>query len=398
VDGRLQLLRRARGYAPAPVGPPGLAEGVLAFGGHLKAAVAAGGGCGLVTSQHLGDLDGAPARDAYAAAATDLPRLHRAVPRLAVRDLHPDYASSHAAEASGLPVVPVQHHVAHAAGCLAEHGLAPPALGVCWDGSGYGADGTVWGGEFLHLTRSGWRRVARLRPFPLPGGDAAVREPRRAAIGLLHEAFGEAWAGRTDLAPLSDFGPEELAVLRRMLSRGLNTPRASSAGRLFDAVAALCGLRQRSGYEGQAAAELEAAAADAPAGAPYPLPLRPSDEAEGPLNLDWQPALTAILADLSTGAGAATVSRRFHDVLAEAIVAVARRAGEPRVVLTGGCFQNVRLAETTAARLRAAGFEPLQHRVIPPNDGGLAFGQAVWASWTHAKGEGSCASPSPAAS
>jgi hydrogenase maturation protein HypF len=199
VCGRPQLLRRARGYAPAPVAVDGVAEGVLAFGGHLKATMALSHRSAVVLSQHLGDLETAAARQAHAAALADLTRLHDARPRLAVRDLHPDYASTRAAEASGLPIVAVQHHLAHAAACLAEHGLAPPALGVVWDGTGYGPDRTIWGGELLHVTEAGWHRVGRLRPFRLPGAEPAVREPRRAALGLLHAAFGEACLAMTDL-------------------------------------------------------------------------------------------------------------------------------------------------------------------------------------------------------
>jgi hydrogenase maturation protein HypF len=398
TGGRPQLLRRARGFAPAPVGPPGLAEGVIACGGHLKAAVAVGAGCGLALSQHLGDLEGPAARAGHAAALSDLIALHGARPRLAARDLHPDYASGRAAERSGLPVVAVQHHVAHAAACLAEHGEAPPALAVAWDGAGCGPDGALWGGEALRLGRDGWRRLAGLRPFRLPGGEAAMREPRRAALGLLHAASGPQALEGADLPPLADFAAGERRMLARMLERGVNAPQTSSAGRLFDAVAALCGLCQRAAHEGQAAAALEAAAAGAPPGRPYPFPLRPPARPGEARILDWAPALAEILADLRAGRGAAEVSRRFHDGLAAAIVALARAGGERRVALTGGCFQNVRLTETAAAGLRGAGFRPLWAERVPPNDGGLAFGQAVWAFWMHGEGDGSCASRFPAGS
>ena len=398
VAGEPQLLRRARGYAPAPLPVEGLVDGLLAHGGHLKATVAVSTAAGVALSQHLGDLETEPARDAYGAALGDLPRLLGVAPRVAARDLHPDYASSRAAEESGLPTVAVPHHVAHVAACLAEHGLAPPALGVSWDGTGYGPDGTVWGGEFLHLTEGGWRRVARLRPFPLPGSEAAVREPRRAALGLLHAAFGESCLGWSDLAPVAAFRPEELRVLRTMLARGLNAPLTSSAGRLFDAVAAICGLRQQSGYEGQTAAELEAVASDPPHGDAYGFPLRQTGGDAGCLTVDWEPAVAALVDDVRAGADRGEISARFHAGLVGAIVGVARHVGEPRVALTGGCFQNVRLTEAAARALERAGFAPLWHRVVPPNDGGLAFGQAVWASWMERKGERACAWRSRAAS
>ena len=212
-------------------------------------------------SQHIGDLDTAEARDAYDRARADITRLHGISPRIVVRDLHPDYHSSHAAEVSGLPAVAVQHHLAHVAACMAEHRLRAPVLGVSFDGTGYGPDGTVWGGEFLLVSETGWRRVGHLRPFRLPGGDAAVREPRRSALGVLFELFGPACFAMTDLAPVAAFTATERDVLATMLSRGVNAPITTSGGRLFDAVAALLGLRQRSSYEGQAAAELEWTAA-----------------------------------------------------------------------------------------------------------------------------------------
>jgi hydrogenase maturation protein HypF len=375
VCGAPQLLRRGRGYAPAPVADD-LPDRVLAFGGHLKATVALTSGGNIVASQHLGDLETVAARDGHARAQDDLVRLHAAAPRLAACDAHPDYASTRAAEASGLPLVRVQHHVAHVAACMAEHGLAPPVLGIAWDGAGYGPDGTIWGGEFLHVTPTGWRRVAHLRRFPLPGGEAAMREPRRAALGLLFAAYGEDAFGMTDLPPVAAFSPSERAVLRTVLTRSVQTPETTSAGRLFDAFAALCGLRQRATYEGQAASAFEWAAEGFATGRAYDLPVT----GDGPLVIDWGSALAAALADLRAGAAAGVVSEALHNGLAAAIAAVAARIGEPRVVLTGGCFQNVRLTEAAVGTLGSAGFEPFRHQQVPPNDGGLAVGQAFWAA------------------
>jgi hydrogenase maturation protein HypF len=391
VCGREQILRRARGYAPTLVTVDGVAPGILAFGGHLKAAIALSTPGGVIVSQHLGDLDTEAARTAHAAAIDDATRLHAVCPRLAVHDLHPDYASSRCAELSGLPTVAVQHHLAHVAACLAEHRTAPPALGVAWDGTGYGPDGTVWGGEFLLVTKEGWRRVAHLRQFRLPGGEAAAREPRRAALGLLFAAFGEAALAMTDLPPVATFTPAERAVLGTMLSRGINAPLTSSAGRLFDAFAALAGLRQRANYEGQAAIELEGAADGRARGRCYPFTISEAADEEGAMIVDWQPALEQALADVRAGEGVGAVSDALHNGLATAIAALARRIGVHRVALTGGCFQNARLTAATVAALRAAGCEPLWHRRIPPNDGGIALGQAVWAGWTEHRGKLPCA-------
>ncbi|HEY0283638.1 MAG TPA: carbamoyltransferase HypF [Rhizomicrobium sp.] len=381
VCGRDQLLRRARGYAPAPILMDGLTPGILALGGHLKTTVAVTLEDGVLLSQHLGDLETVAAREAHARAVDDLVKLRGLAPRLVVRDLHPDYATSRMAEETGLPVTGVQHHLAHVASCMAEHGIAPPVLGVAWDGTGYGTDGTIWGGEFLLVTESGWRRVAHLRCFRLPGGEAAMREPRRAAIGLLYEAFGDEAFAMDDLPPLADFSPDERRVIQTMLQSGVNSPRTSSVGRLFDGFASLSGLRQSTSYEGQTAAEFEWAADGIAAERPYDFPLIPGPAKDAPWIVDWKPALSGLLADRRKGAAPGVLSAAFHDGLAAALVALARRIGEPRVILTGGCFQNARLTETSVSGLRAAGHEPIWHRHVPPNDGGIALGQAAWAAW-----------------
>lgn len=391
VCGRELMLRRARGYAPARVTGREMPSGILALGGHLKASVALTHAGGVVLSQHIGDLETVDARVAHARAVADMGLLYGMPPRLAVRDLHPDYASSHAAEALGLPVVSVQHHLAHVAACMAEHGIAPPVLGVAWDGTGLGPDGTVWGGEFLLVTEAGWRRVAHLRRFRLPGGDAVAREPRRAALGLLYEAFGESAFTMTHLPPVAAFSDTERAILRTMLERGINAPLTSSIGRLFDAFAALCGLRQRASYEGQAAAELEWAAGDRASGRGYDFPLLDAVGGGGAHVLDWQPALETALTDLSAGVPPGSVSEALHNGLAAAITAVAEGIGERHVLLTGGCFQNVRLTEGAVGALRAAGFAPVWHQRIPPNDGGLALGQAAWVAWSEQRGQAPCA-------
>ncbi len=389
VCGRELLLRRARGYAPAPVGLKGARSGILAFGGHLKSTVALTHGGSAVLSQHIGDLETIGARAARTRVAEDLVQLHAEPPVLAVCDLHPDYASTRAAQAAGLPVLAVQHHLAHVAGCIAEHGLEPPVLGVAWDGTGFGPDGTIWGGEFLSVAAGGWSRFAKLRPFRLPGADRAIREPRRAALGLLYEAYGERAFAMSKLAPIAASNRTELGIIRQMLVRRVNAPITSSAGRLFDAFAALLGLRQICGYEGQAAIELEGVADEHGTGRRYPFTLRPGKDPT--LVVDWQPALGEALADLRAGVPTRQISAAFHDGLAVAIAEVAVRSGERIVALTGGCFQNARLTESTVAALRAAGLDPVWHRRIPPNDGGLALGQAAWAAWIEKSGESRCA-------
>jgi hydrogenase maturation protein HypF len=289
-------------------------------------------------------------------------------------DRHPDDAAARYAGESGAPTVGVQHHYAHVLSCMADNEIAGPVLGVAWDGTGYGLDGTIWGGEFLLADETAFRRVGHIRTFRLPGAAQAVKEPRRSAIGLLYELFGDEVHAMMHLPPIAAYSGGEARVLMRLLASGVNAPVTSSAGRLFDAVASLLGVRQRATFEGQAAMELEYAAEGIVTEARYPFHL---DERGSVLVADWEPMIRAILDDAARGAAVGRISAAFHNTLAEMMVAVARRVGRERVVLTGGCFQNARLTERAVARLAAEGFRPYWHRRVPPNDGGLALGQVV---------------------
>ena len=391
VDGQPLPLRRARGFTPAPIPVEGLRPGILALGPHMKATVALTSEAGVEMSPHIGDLESPEARKIHRNAVADLLRSQSATQRLTVHDLHPGYATTTMAGETDTPTFAVQHHLAHVAACMAENDARPPVLGVAWDGTGYGLDGTVWGGEFLLVEKDGWRRIAHLRPFPLPGGERVSREPFRSAIGLLYEAFGDEAFSMTDLPPLQMLAAGERDIFRTMLAQGVNTPRASSMGRLFDAFASLCGLRQHCSYEGQAAAELEWAADGTTCSAPYDFPISQDAAKDTPWLIDWEPALRSALADISTGTEIGTISAAFHAGLAVAIKRVAERAGQRRVALTGGCFQNARLTEAAVSALRDIDCEPILHRLVPPNDGGIALGQAVWASWCAEAGEPSCA-------
>jgi hydrogenase maturation protein HypF len=368
---REMVLRRARGYAPYPVPVAQALSPLLAVGAHQKNTLAIAAGCQVVVSQHIGDLDTPLALSAFRRVAEDLPRLYELEPQAVVCDQHPDYHSTRYAENMGLPVVRVQHHYAHTRACMAEHGLSGPLLGVSWDGTGFGLDGTIWGGEFLHVADDGFQRVAHLRTFRLPGGERAVREPRRTAVGLLYELLGEEVFDRDDLAPLRDYSRTERGLLRNMLRGGVNSPWTSSAGRLFDAVSALLDIRQTVAFEGQAAMELEFALEKAETAEPYPFVLTTT------CVLDWEPMIRAILENIRHGSLTPTIARRFHDTLAEMIVAMARSRGERTVVLSGGCFQNAYLLERAVTRLRDADFDAYWPQRIPPNDGGIALGQIL---------------------
>jgi hydrogenase maturation protein HypF len=391
VLGQELVLRRARGYAPLPVRlPKSEPPPILAVGAHLKNTIALSVGRQVFVSQHIGDLDTPQACAAFERVISDFRRLYEVEPFAIAHDLHPDYFSTKYATShiphptSHIPHrtshIAVQHHHAHLASCLAENEVEGPVLGVTWDGTGYGPDGTVWGGEFLWGDAAGFERVAHLRTFRLPGGEAAVREPRRTALGVLWEHFGPEVFEWEDLAPVVAFSAAERRLLQQMLERGVNSPVTSSAGRLFDAVAALVGLRQENRFEAQAAMMLEYAVDETVTDA-YPLPISniqyPTPQ---PLVLDWGPLLEALLTDLRRGVPVGVMVARFHNALVEGIVAVARAVGADRAALSGGCFQNRILLERAYRRLTGAGIRVYVHQRIPPNDGGIALGQVAVAA------------------
>ena len=382
--GREMVLRRARGYAPLPVEiqpSDGTVHNILAVGAHLKNSVALATGKQVFISQHIGDLETEEASQAFRCVVADLPNLYDAKPDVIASDMHPDYFSTHVAgeisQAKNAPCMAVQHHVAHVLSCIAENEVELPALGVAWDGTGYGTDGTIWGGEFFLVTANQVERVAHLRPFRLPGGDAAVKEPRRVALGLLYEMFGDAIFTRTSVPTIFAFTESELQLVHTTLQRGLNAPYTTSMGRLFDAVASLTGLRQQMRFEGQAAMELEFALEASASDASYTLLSEHGRDGweQSPIVLDWQPMIEALLADVRHGLNAADISAKFHNALVRTITGVAIRLGQKRVVLSGGCFQNRYLTEQTAQRLRNKGFQAYLHHQVPPNDGGIALGQ-----------------------
>ncbi len=379
VAGETQILRRARGYAPLPIHLDRNLPPALGLGSYLKSTVALASGSRVFLSQHLGDLETSMTRARHRQTAVELPMLFGISPQRVCRDLHPGFPSL--AIAGAAYEIHVQHHLAHLAACLAENRTVPPALGIVWDGSGYGPDGTIWGGEFLTIGADDrtWHRVAHFRPFPLPGAEAAVREPRRSALGAGYEVFGASLFETAAWPSLDAFTEPERRLLRGSLEKQVNCPRTSSAGRLFDAAASLLGLRQKSGFEGDAAMALEFAAL----GRSTPGFACPVSEGS-PMILDWEPLLSALIRDRERGASPNLLAAKFHHALIEAAVEVARRVNLHTVALSGGCFQNRLLAEGLVGRLRAEGFVPLWHRQVPPNDGGIALGQVAITSWdTH---------------
>jgi hydrogenase maturation protein HypF len=378
---QVRLIRRSRGYAPAPISlKTALTQDILAVGGQLKNTVAVGRQEQVFLSQHIGDLDSPSAVGFFVDTIQHLSSVFEVEPNLIAHDLHPEYLSTKWAMArKDIPRVAVQHHHAHLAAALAENQIDGPAIGIVLDGTGMGWDGTIWGGEVLMGDIRSVQRFAWLSPFPLPGGEAAIREPWRTALGLVRSCLN------LDLEELecplmSQLDPRKLATVSKMLDRQLNTPVTSSCGRVFDAVSALLGVRYSVSYEAQAAIELELILDPSETG--YYAAAVEENEGRGALSLSE--LLRAVLADLRRQEPPGRISSRFHWTLGHLFCRAAERARETsginRVALTGGVFQNERLYLFMQQRLRSMGFEVVTHHLVPCNDGGLALGQVVVAS------------------
>lgn len=377
ATGRLWI-RRSRGIVPDPIVLPLSGPSVLACGAELKNTVCVTRDRQAFLSQHIGDLEEYRALRFFGDLAADFMRLLRVEPALIAYDLHPDYLSTRYALASPIPrKIGVQHHHAHLAACLAEHGVTAPVLGVALDGTGYGPDGTIWGGEFLVADLRAYRRVARFKPVRMPGGVAAIRHPLRMALGYLADAFG-AEAEAVGAACCAALPADERRALLTLVARGAHAPWTSSAGRLFDAVAALLGFDEPISYEGQAAIRLQTLAARAAPTAALPYALESSSAG---LDVSFAPAIRALVEARRAGHAIPPLARAFHRTVADAVADVCARLRAPetgdRVALSGGVFQNTLLLEQTAHALRQRGFQLYIHHAVPPNDAGIALGQAV---------------------
>jgi hydrogenase maturation protein HypF len=397
----IQLLRRSRGYVPVPVFLNRDLPPILAVGGELKNTICLTKNRHAFLSQHIGDLENLESYGFFETTIARFKRILEVEPQLLAYDLHPDYFSTRwALGQTHLQRVGVQHHHAHIASCMAENHLDGKVIGIALDGTGYGTDGAVWGGEILLATYADFERVAHLDYIPMPGGAAAISEPWRMAVSYLYRHFGKAfldldipfvreldgggqghpvaqslWAASH--APLR----KQVAVLLRMAERGVNSPLTSSCGRLFDVVSALAGIRRRVNYEAQAAIELEAAIVGDNEDAPYPFELRP--DGTGWI-IGTAPLFAALVSDLRCGVPAGVVSRRFHEgfaeVLARTAKLIAAKTGVNLVCLSGGSFQNVFLLERLKRKLEADGLNVFTHSEVPCGDGGLSLGQALVAA------------------
>lgn len=380
-------VRRARGYAPYPltVSPPAALE-VLALGAELKNSFCLLRDNKAFIGQHVGDMDNALAVDHFEEALKTVMGLFSLKPEVVCCDLHPEYVTTQMASIFGLPVVGVQHHHAHVASCMADNGVCEPVIGVAWDGTGYGEDGTIWGGEFLICDGVEYKRVAHLFNFMMPGSDTCVYRIYRMAAGVLNGLTGDAKAAVSRLREIITIDEREADAITFQLSEGINSPYTSSAGRLFDSAAALVGLRRTVDYDGQAACELEASAVDTPDSYPFEL-----DAGVDPWIIDTRPLFGNLMSDVEAGIDRGLIAGKFHRTLAEIITRTCRRlsdeTGINKVALSGGVFQNMLLTGMVVDMLEALGLEALLHRRVPCNDGGISLGQAVVAFGRFSRGD-----------
>ncbi len=394
VMGNEQVLRRSRGYAPLPVRINGNQRRVLAVGGHLKNTIAVAQEDRVYLSQHLGDLDSESQIETFQNTLDLFSISYAPHPERLLCDFHPDYLSTRWAENEDQDCLHVQHHVAHILSCMTENAVKVPALGIAWDGSGYGLDGTLWGGEFFRITEDTFYRVACFRPFPLPGGEQAIREPRRSALGLAYELLGRRLLETHEM--LKNFSTEESRVLLSMMDNKINCPKTSSCGRLFDAVASLAGIRQRCSFEGQSAMKLESLARGSYTGESYgfdvvanPCVSTAPVKEEVPdcydlalrYHVDVSHMVDELIHDVRKKVNCELIALKFHNMLVEIIIDLAKLIGEEKVVMSGGCFQNKYLTVQTIRKLKKEGFLPYWHQKVPPNDGGLALGQIAALKW-----------------
>jgi hydrogenase maturation protein HypF len=379
-EGREYPVRRARGYAPYPLKvKPASSVEVLAVGPELKNTFCLLRGEEAFVGQHIGDMESAEEAAHFDEALAAMKRLFSLRPDVIAHDLHPDYQTTQMARGMDLPLVGVQHHHAHIASCMADNMMTEPVIGVAFDGTGYGEDGTVWGGEFLLCDGPQYKRVAHLTQYPMPGADACINRIYRMAAGVLSGVFDDIDAAIETVEGLFNVSSDELDSLRFQLEKGVNAPMTSSAGRMFDTVAALAGVRSEAQYDGQAACELEAVALEDDR--PYDYTLVRSNE---PWVIDTRPLFECILADVADGVEAGVIAGRFHATMAGAVAMVcaelSRATGITSVALSGGVFQNMNLLRRVVKGLRARKMEPLLHRRVPCNDGGVSLGQAMVAA------------------
>jgi hydrogenase maturation protein HypF len=377
AEGREMLIRRARGYAPLPVLIKGLENSFLAFGPHLKNTIAINKGNNVFISQHIGDLENIESINAFKRVACDLQNFYDITPEKAICDLHPEYISTKFAKELHTELDQVQHHYAHVLSCVAENEIEGDVLGVSWDGTGYGSDGTIWGGEFIIPQGRDFERAAYLKPFRLPGGEQAIRDVWRIGFALLYDVFGAEVFRLTNIEFIHRI--RQVLYIKQMLDKNINSPVTSSMGRLFDGVSAILGIRSTASFEAQAAMELEFAASDVNTSDHFKFKV---EHAQGSgYVINWHVMLRELVTELNAGVHSDILSAKFHNTLSEIIIETAKLCGIEKVVLTGGCFQNRYLLEKSIQRLREEKFKVYWHQRVPTNDGGISLGQIKYSSF-----------------
>jgi hydrogenase maturation protein HypF len=385
VEGTPQAIRRARSYAPYPVFLPFRAKQILACGAELKNTFCLTKDEHAFLSQHIGDMENEETLEHFENTIKLYKKLFRLEPEIITCDMHPDYlATKYALETAAnasLKLVPVQHHHAHIVSCLVENGIEGQVIGVAFDGTGYGTDSNIWGGEFFTADYQNFTRVGHLEYVPMPGGEAAIKKPYRMALGYLYSLLAEDFS--LEGLPLARVNPAELEIIKRQLKRGLNSPLTSSAGRLFDAVSALAGVREEIDYEAQAAIELEMLAPDElNESESYPFSIV---EHQGIRVVKLGELVRAVVRDVRNQTPAPIISLKFHHTVAQIIAdmcqLIAKDTGINQVALSGGVFQNRLLLKLAIAALQKEGFNVLTHHLVPCNDGGISLGQAVIANF-----------------
>jgi hydrogenase maturation protein HypF len=374
INESVMIIRRARGYAPLSLSwKKTPVKNILAVGAHLKNTISYTKGNNIFISQHIGDLSTSEANNNFYTAIKDYTEMYKVEPEYIIADLHPGYISTKYANSSNKKIISVQHHIAHIASCMMENNINDDILGVAWDGTGYGFDGTIWGGEFFSADTNGFHHIAQFKKFKLAGGDKSITDIKRSAIGLLYEIFGASH----DSFPEEKFlniRRTDLKIILKMLENNINCTETSSVGRLYDAVSYLLGICEKSSYEGQAAMMLEYAA-DKKEDQYYNFHLLKSK----PVIIEWRPIILDILNDIENKIVSSIISARFHNTMAEIILQIAKMFNKKKIVLSGGCFQNILLLKKTINKLEKYNYQAYWHHLVPTNDGGISLGQIALA-------------------
>ncbi len=376
AGGNEVMLRRARGYAPLPIVLNNINGVTLAAGPHLKNTIAVNKLNNVFISQHIGDLENVESINAFKRVINDIRSFYELAPEKVICDLHPDYISTKHAESLQLPLYKVQHHYAHVLSCMAENELdGDDLLGVSWDGTGYGTDGTIWGGEFIVPQGVNFRRAAYFKPFRLPGGEQAIHDVWKIGLALLYSIYGKEF---TELDNISFLKRNDIGLVKQLLEKNINSPVTTSAGRLFDGVSAIIGIRNTASFEAQAAMELEFAADDFKTNEYFSFSI---DGTGDSLIFNWENIIKGIITDLNGSVPKGIIAAKFHNSLAEAIVQIAQKLNFTKVLLTGGCFLNKYLFEKSITRLTEEGFKVYTQQRVPPGDGGISLGQMKYSTY-----------------